>query len=829
MAHVDAQRPVGGTPGVETLSARTALVTLGRKAAKRLGLQTLSVEVNPGPDGKLPREIRLFKAGANPTRKGEFLFDERAADLTMAAYAEHAVDVMVDLEHLSLDDEAPNYDPDARGWGRFELRNDGELWLVDISWTPDGVDRVTTRKQRFVSPAFEIDDEGRVISIFNIGLTAMPATDDAMPLAASVRHQGNNTMDPKLLNETALKIDKLLRAGKPHGEVLTLSGYDAKTIQRVAKQIKQDLAPDAELSEWFKIIQDYAAGLQKMAAGETPEADKPADGAPADGAPAVMRANPAELETLRQKEAVRVEADRKELETLRRKDVERDATERHDLTAALVVCRKFNPPDVWDDDDAKTPQEWIRSMPIEKLRAMVKRAGGTRVPADGPKPQTVTGGGPATPGGIVACSEYEQNRLRATVARENPDATQDQLKRIEERAILRYVTDGPKVQQVRGAKNQETAQRLSRELKQDDVLANRLGVFGPAELVTLSTPLQPIQVMGVSSQRAMEEFRLEFNATLVSQPEAWAESIGTLLPGGSLKDTYPLSFDAIAYAESTGQAALAGTPQSVDISVNKRLFRAAAQAQLIRIQRGDFAYVQQWQQNAAKMARARIALRNALVTTLLEAAHTGYWGLSVELTTGIDGQPFFSATHKVNPFDPTKTFLASATWGNYQASATPLNAGNLTQEKASMALVPAPDGEALGAAASGLLVPLRLKEPARLLLTVQDLILAADVQTSGSGKMGTIRNEHFGSGLEITVGDKLAGSGATANYYLYDRAAIARGLPPWVIAEDATEELLTWDESSDFYRDTKQIKVESDIYINAALLFPHGIRKVKGA
>ena len=60
-------------------------------------------------------------------------------------------------------------------------------------------------------------------------------------------------------------------------------------------------------------------------------------------------------------------------------------------------------------------------------------------------------------------------------------------------------------------------------------------------------------------------------------------------------------------------------------------------------------------------------------------------------------------------------------------------------------------------------------------------------------------------------------------------AAIARGLPPWVIAEDATEELLTWDESSDFYRDTKQIKVESDIYINAALLFPHGIRKVKGA
>jgi regulator of sigma E protease len=40
--------------------------------------------------------------------------------------------------------------------------------------------------------------------------------------------------------------------------------------------------------------------------------------------------------------------------------------------------------------------------------------------------------------------------------------------------------------------------------------------------------------MGPSSQRALEEFRIEFNSTLVSQPIPWAEDLGGVLRIGEM-------------------------------------------------------------------------------------------------------------------------------------------------------------------------------------------------------------------------------------------------------------------------------------------------------
>ncbi len=77
-----------------------------------------------------PSEFRLFAAGENATSKGVFTFDAAAASRVMAAYQRAGVDVMIDLEHLSLDDPAatPRTDTkDARGWAKLELRG-GELW-----------------------------------------------------------------------------------------------------------------------------------------------------------------------------------------------------------------------------------------------------------------------------------------------------------------------------------------------------------------------------------------------------------------------------------------------------------------------------------------------------------------------------------------------------------------------------------------------------------------------------------------------------------------------------------------------------------------------------
>jgi hypothetical protein len=149
----------------------------------QLGLiATLAVALGDEP----AKEVRLFKAGWNDTENGRYLFDEQAAELVMAAYAAHQVDRMIDLEHLSLDEESPNFDPDARGWCKLELR-DGELWAIDIAWNEDGQDRIRKKKQRYVSPAFLHTKSGRVTKIVNIALTALPATHGTEELIAAAR------------------------------------------------------------------------------------------------------------------------------------------------------------------------------------------------------------------------------------------------------------------------------------------------------------------------------------------------------------------------------------------------------------------------------------------------------------------------------------------------------------------------------------------------------------------------------------------------------------------------------------------------------------------
>jgi hypothetical protein len=106
---------------------------------------------------------------------------------------------------------------------------------------------------------------------------------------------------------------------------------------------------------------------------------------------------------------------------------------------------------------------------------------------------------------------------------------------------------------------------------------------------------------------------------------------------------------ATRYRKKTAQGPGAESALNFDISVTKDEFFAGEEVELRRLIGGDFAYVMSWGRRAERMARARVFLRNELVTTILEAGESGYWGSSSELATGIDGQPFFSATHKVHP------------------------------------------------------------------------------------------------------------------------------------------------------------------------------------
>lgn len=159
--------------------------------------KTLAIEVN-GESQSLPTEFRLFVSGWNETENGRFLFDAEAAKETLAAYKKWGVDLMIDLEHQSLEpDIAP--DPtakDARGWCKLELREDGSLWAVNVKWTEDGAARLREKRQRYVSPAFHVDAKSRrVTAIINVAITAIPATHDTPALvAASADRRSTQTL-----------------------------------------------------------------------------------------------------------------------------------------------------------------------------------------------------------------------------------------------------------------------------------------------------------------------------------------------------------------------------------------------------------------------------------------------------------------------------------------------------------------------------------------------------------------------------------------------------------------------------------------------------------
>lgn len=150
-------------------------------------------ELALGADGALPTEFVIFTRGDNPSTKGPAIWDGDAAASVMRFVAERGkVDYMIDLEHRSLDGAAvalSNDAADAMGWFNLELRG-GDLWAVNVRWTPEGTRRLQMKTQRYTSPAFYwLGDEenGRVGEVINVALVSMPATNNQAALVAASR------------------------------------------------------------------------------------------------------------------------------------------------------------------------------------------------------------------------------------------------------------------------------------------------------------------------------------------------------------------------------------------------------------------------------------------------------------------------------------------------------------------------------------------------------------------------------------------------------------------------------------------------------------------
>lgn len=346
-----------------------------------------------GLDGALPTEFRLFTAGWNDTENGRFLFDEAAAKSTIAAFEKWGVDLMIDLEHQALTSSPPP-EPnarDARGWCRLELRPDGSLWAVNVTWTPDGAQRLTEKRQRYVSPAFTVDETSRVTSIINVAIVAIPATHDTPALvAASVMALGGTTM---LDAETVKKALDALESGDTEAAASILKDLIASAASGEPPPAEPDpveetaVDPAAEPEKKEEVVAASARLMRLTGAASFVDAVAQVE---------TFRTSHLELETERQK----LSAERATLE----------AAERRKLCVELVTMGAEFPATVWADDKATSLKNRWLEMPLEALRTHTAEQrsarGGAKSPS-APRPPALPAGvgGELSPRELKLCAD----------------------------------------------------------------------------------------------------------------------------------------------------------------------------------------------------------------------------------------------------------------------------------------------------------------------------------------------------------------------------------------------------------------------------------------
>ncbi len=324
--------------------------------SRRVSLSIVLTGDNP------PGEFRIFTAGQVDTSKGTFVFDGEAAASVMADYAAQGNELMVDYDHASLAGISldPAQSGKAAGWYGIELRN-GELWAVNVRWTPPAAEALKRKEWRYMSPAFTTGEGGRITSLLNVALTNIPATRKLEPLmAASITALGENGMT----------VEEFLKVVKALGIDLTSSLDDA--MAKIKGEKPGNAAEDA--------ADGGADDAQEtpVAAAEAVPPPKPEDDKPAAVAASVTRfvrlsGKASLIEALAEAEVWRTSHLTLETETQKlaaERKVLEDA-ERRKLCIELVTLGGRAPAMVWaTPDTGSAPKAYLLSMPISDLRAM---------------------------------------------------------------------------------------------------------------------------------------------------------------------------------------------------------------------------------------------------------------------------------------------------------------------------------------------------------------------------------------------------------------------------------------------------------------------------
>lgn len=326
--------------------------------------------------------------------------------------------------------------------------------------------------------------------------------------------------------------------------------------------------------------------------------------------------------------------------------------------------------------------------------------------------------------------------------------------------------------------------------------------------------LNPATLLPTSSQDALEmydERYLAATTALLAQPQTWVGELGEEHTTPALSTKYPMSILSLKYAETIAGEGRFKTIGEKDVELTVVEYDDGVEIDLVKLLTNTFS-AKRWADAPAAMVQAEQIFKLRLIAAALEANTA---------TCGWDGLALFHDAHYANGKDSGK-----GTFDNYQA--TTKDVADLTVLEAELTLMAATldtNGDPLGVSGNAIGVPY---QKFRKLTN----LLKQDFVPSGAGT-ATMRNPYNDGSLTVVRMDQLTDPD---DWYIFDTNLIARGVPPWTLAKLALQgpgfdslSLRRFDENSDSFKKTGKIGVSSHIYYGSKFLFPHAIRKVKGA
>ena len=355
-----------------------------------------------------------------------------------------------------------------------------------------------------------------------------------------------------------------------------------------------------------------------------------------------------------------------------------------------------------------------------------------------------------------------------------------------------------------------------------------------------------------TSQAAIREFNDRYLAAIgAAKPTGWADVLGDMIPTDRPEVTFPMSQLRTFYQKSTGENR---TKKLIEKSfdVKTQEFDDGYEAKKMDLMLKVFAY-RRWLEAPSRLVRAEEQHRHVQIAAILDG--TGNRGGAVNSANDpggvgracVDGTNFFGSTHPANLTDPTvaSPITGATTWSNYQSVATNVlgsqavkNTGvfmidNLMKEVMNMQLqVLDENGFLFGANPDTLVVPQDYYEPVLNMLANARMFQLVTNGTSNDVAAAALENIYKGRFNVVPAKEFTTVTGSTADWYLIDSKMIrGEGISPWLCLRQTVDQSLAlrvYDESTDYFRDTGNLKLSSHIWYGFSLVLPHAIRRIVG-